>query len=220
VSGRTPCPLCDPHQERANRIWDRFAPHYDAGLLLLERRLAGWRQELLAGVHGRVLEVGAGTGANLPHYPPGTDLVLTEPSARMLGRAQARAAELGRSADIQLAPAQSLPFPDATFDAVVSTLVFCNVPEPAAGLAEIRRVLKPGGRLLMIEHVRPPNPLLAAAFFCLDLFTSRLWGEHLTRETAREVAREGFEVEENRPLWLWGVFRRIVGRLPPQTASR
>jgi len=211
VLKRTPCPICDPRQERNDRIWDRFAPHYDAGLLLLERRLAGWRQELLAGVRGRVLEVGAGTGANLPHYPPGTDLVLTEPSAGMLSRAQARAADLGYAPDIRRASAQSLPFPDAAFDAVVSTLVFCNVPEPAAGLGEIRRVLKPGGRLLMIEHVRPPNPLLAGVAAGLDLITARIWGEHLTRETQREVARAGFEVVEDVPLWLWGTFRRIVG---------
>lgn len=220
MSEPNPCPACDPVQERTNRTWNRLAPHYDARLLLLEKRLARWRLELLGGVRGRVLEVGAGTGANLPHYPPGIELVLTDPSVGMLHRARARSRELGLEPAIEPAPVQNLSFPDSSFDAVVSTLVFCNVPDPAAGLAEIRRVLKPAGRLLMIEHVRPPNPFLATAFSGLDLFTSRIWGEHLTRQTAREVAQAGFELVEDRPLWLWGVFRRIVGRLPPQAASR
>jgi ubiquinone/menaquinone biosynthesis C-methylase UbiE len=122
---------------------------YDPFLALGERRgMAAHRRALLAGVSGQVLEVGAGTGLNLPFYGPDTEVVLTEPDPAM----RARAAR--RGATVVDARAEALPFEDGAFDAVVCTLVLCTVDDPAAAVAELRRVLRPGGRLLFIEHVR------------------------------------------------------------------
>lgn len=132
------------------RFYDRvLAPTEEAGLGEL-------RRELLASADGRILEIGAGTGVNLEHYPQGSEaIVLTEPDRHMASRLRSRLASKPRAAFIEVVecPAESLPFPDASFDTVVCTLVLCTVPEPEETLAEVSRVLKPGGRLLFIEHV-------------------------------------------------------------------
>jgi ubiquinone/menaquinone biosynthesis C-methylase UbiE len=140
------------------------ARFYDVFLALSERRgMRMRRRALLAGAHGRVLEIGAGTGLNLDHYPAAVDeLVLTEPEPGMCWRLEQRAAAGGREASVVHAGAEDLPFPDGSFDAVVSTMVLCTVPDPAAAIAEIRRVLRPDGKLLFIEHVRADDePRLA-----------------------------------------------------------
>jgi ubiquinone/menaquinone biosynthesis C-methylase UbiE len=143
------------------RLWARAgALVYDPFLSLGERLgMAARRRDLLAPLHGRVLEVGAGTGLNLPHYPAAvTELVLTEPEPAFHGRLRRRA---GGAARIVAAPAEALPFPDASFEFVVSTLVLCTVADPSAALRELRRVLRPDGRLVFIEHVRADSPRLA-----------------------------------------------------------
>lgn len=138
---------------RAHR-W--FAAAYDRMTASAERGPVGRaRRELLAPLSGDVVEIGAGTGANFEHYPQGVRVTALEPDPHMLKRARARLDTLGRTdIDLRLEPAESLPFPDASFDVAVSTLVLCTVADPAASLAEIRRVLRPGGRLVFIEHVR------------------------------------------------------------------
>ena len=140
------------------------ARFYDLFLALSERRgMRTRRRALLSDAHGRVLEIGAGTGLNIDHYPAAVDeLVLTEPEPGMCWRLEQRATASGRNASVVQAGAEELPFPDGSFDAVVSTMVLCTVPDPAAAMAEIRRVLRPGGRLLFIEHVRADDePRLA-----------------------------------------------------------
>jgi ubiquinone/menaquinone biosynthesis C-methylase UbiE len=136
---------------------------YDSFLALGERRgMAAQRAELLAQARGRVLEIGAGTGLNLPHYPQHLDeLVLTEPQSAMAAGLHKRIAGLARPVTVVEAGAQELPFPDASFDTVVSTLVLCTVPDADAAITEIRRVLKPGGRFLFIEHVLADGERLA-----------------------------------------------------------
>jgi SAM-dependent methyltransferase len=141
------------------RLWARFgALIYDPFLALGERRgMAAHRRALLAPLHGRVLEIGAGTGLNLRHYPDAVEeLVLTEPEPAFHARLRRRA-----PAAVVAAPAEALPFDDASFDFVVSTLVLCTVADPAAAVRELRRVLRPGGRLVFIEHVRAESPRLA-----------------------------------------------------------
>jgi ubiquinone/menaquinone biosynthesis C-methylase UbiE len=143
--------------ERPSSLYERFSARiYDPFVWLGERRgMAARRRDLLAAARGRVLEVGAGTGLNVPHYPSGIDeLILTEPVASMARRLERRAAKREVQPRVVVAPAERLPFPDDAFDTVVSTLVLCTVPEPDRALAEIRRVLKPSGSLLFIEHVR------------------------------------------------------------------
>jgi ubiquinone/menaquinone biosynthesis C-methylase UbiE len=144
--------------------WGRaFAAIYDRGLRASEEAgLREMRRELLAGAGGRVLEIGAGTGANLDLYPDGIEeLVLLEPDPHMAKRLRAKLADSGRTATVVESPAEQMPCEDASFDTAVATLVLCTVPDPAAALAEASRVLKPGGRLLFVEHVRSGNPALA-----------------------------------------------------------
>jgi ubiquinone/menaquinone biosynthesis C-methylase UbiE len=124
--------------------------------------LAARRRELLGAARGRVLEVGAGTGINLEHYPEGVEeLVLVEPERSMARKLAQRQRELGRSAQIVEADAQALPFPDRSFDTVVGTLVLCNVGNPQSALREMRRVLRPDGSFLFLEHVRSDDPRAA-----------------------------------------------------------
>jgi SAM-dependent methyltransferase len=132
---------------------------YDPFFWLAERAgLAARRRALVRQARGRVLEIGAGTGLNLRHYRDDAELVLSEPEEAMADRLRQRVAALGRPATVVIAGAEALPFADAEFDAVVSTLVLCTVPDQDAALREIRRVLKPGGQLLFMEHVRSDSP--------------------------------------------------------------
>src|SRR5437868_3266033 len=140
-----------------------FAALYDT--VSKRSEAAGMREErrqLLAGIEGATIEIGAGTGLNLEHYPEAvTRLVLVEPDRHMRRRLRRRVEALDRAAEVLDASAEQLPFPDATFDTAVVTLVLCSVPDQEAALAEIARVLKPNGCLLFIEHVRSGDPKLA-----------------------------------------------------------
>lgn len=140
-----------------------YAAFYDRMITGSEKAgLADQRKALLAGARGRVLEIGAGTGANLPHYGDTVEmLTVTEPDEAMARRLEQRARELGRQVDVVRAPAEQLPFDDGSFDVAVSTLVLCTVPDQLDALAELRRVLVPGGRVLFIEHVRADERRLA-----------------------------------------------------------
>ena len=140
--------------------WQRLsAVLYDPFFWLAERAgLAARRRDLVRQARGRVLEIGAGTGLNLRHYADDAELVLSEPDAAMADRLRRRVAGRERPATVVLASAEALPFADGEFDTVVSTLVLCAVADQAAALREIRRVLRPGGRLLFMEHIRSDSP--------------------------------------------------------------
>lgn len=178
--------------------WGRgFAALYDWCLSGTEEAgLHEMRVELLAGARGRVLELGAGTGMNLEVYPDAVEeLVLTEPDPHMAKRLRAKAAGSGHAATIVEAPAERLPFEDASFDTAVATLVFCTIPDPAAALAELKRVLRPDGQLLFLEHVRSEEPRLARWQDRLE----KPWrflgdGCHCNRDTVATIAASGFEL--------------------------
>jgi SAM-dependent methyltransferase len=178
---------------------DRIGPAiYELVGRMAEKEFAAHRRAVVGQARGRVLEIGAGTGFNFAHYPPEVnEIVAVEPSRGMLKRAEHRAAELRRSVQIVEAAAESLPFEDASFDTVVSTLVLCTVEDQVRALAEIRRLLKPGGRLLFIEHVRSDDPRRARWQDSLE----RPWGViamgcHPNRATLEQIEAAGFEVEE------------------------
>jgi len=184
-------------QDLYDATWGRlFAAMYDRSLKATEEAgLGEMRRGLLAGAAGRVVELGAGTGVNLGLYPEAVEeLVLVEPDPHMAKRLRARLADSPRPARILEAPAEHLPYPDASFEVAVATLVLCTIPDPAAALAELRRVLVPGGRLLLIEHVRAEDPGVARWQdrlekpwrFCGD-------GCHCNRDTAATLAAAGFE---------------------------
>jgi ubiquinone/menaquinone biosynthesis C-methylase UbiE len=198
-------------------LWERiFAAAYDPFMAASEETgLARHRQALLATASGRVLEVGGGTGANLPFYGDGvTEVVITEPSAPMAGRLARKLARRTLRAPVRLvqAPAERLPFEAASFDCAVTTLVLCTVADLARSLAEVRRVLKPRGRLLFIEHVRSDHPPLArwqdrlrvpwAWFGC---------GCQCNRATVEAVLAAGFKIVELR--------RDMLPKAPPVVKS-
>lgn len=178
---------------RTRRRYDRVAGIYDALEWMMEFRFRGWRRELWSLVAGeRVLEVGIGTGKNLPFHPRGPAITAIDLSEKMLRRARRRQARLGARAEILVADVEALPFADASFDEVVATFVFCSVPDPVAGLRELRRVLRPGGRLLLLEHVLSKRPLIARLMNWADPIPFHLWGAHINRDTLENVRVAGF----------------------------
>jgi SAM-dependent methyltransferase len=180
--------------DETRRRYDRIAPMYDALEWLLEFRFRGWRRELWAGVRGeRLLELGIGTGKNLPFHPAGADVTGVDISEGMLRIARKRAAAEGCPVDLVRADVQELPFDDASFDVVVATFLFCSVPEPVCGLREAMRVLRPGGRIVLLEHVLSEKRGLRTLMRWLDPLPAHLWGAHIDRPTAQHVEAAGFE---------------------------
>jgi ubiquinone/menaquinone biosynthesis C-methylase UbiE len=180
--------------------WGRaFTAFYDRAMKSTEEAgMRETRREVLAGARGRTIDIGAGTGINLDLYPADVgDLVLAEPDPHMLKSLRAKAAGSRREPTIVEAPAGSLPFEDDSFDTAVFTLVLCTVPDPEAALAEAARVLKPGGRLLFIEHVRSEDPGLARWQDRLE-GPWRFLGDgcHCNRDTAATIEASPFEIEK------------------------
>jgi len=165
--------------------------------------MRGRRKVLLAQARGRVLELGAGTGLNVAHYPDELDeLVLLEPDAAMRQRLASRLRRVGRHAVVVDADAERLPFADASFDTVACTLVLCTVPAPDKALAEIGRVLRPGGRLLFIEHVRAESPTLAhAQDRLLEPWRRFACGCRCNRATVELMRACGFQVDAREASW-------------------
>ena len=182
-------------------MWDKAAPTYDRQMGLLERIwFGGGRQWLASRARGRVLEVGVGTGLTLPHYGDVDSLTGLDLSPEMLARARERAAELGRDVELLEGDAERLPMADATFDTVLSALVLCSVPDPARAIAEMKRVLVPGGRLLLLDHVGSTCAPLYGAQWAFQQVTARLAGEHFTRRQVPLVKDAGFDVVEHERL--------------------
>jgi len=183
-------------------LWSRiFAAAYEPLLRSSERNgLAGLRAGLLTQARGRTLELGAGTGLNLAHYPAAvTELVLTEPEAPMATKLEQRVRERGLSARVVRAGAEQLPFADASFDTVVATLVLCTVADLERSLEEARRVLRPGGQLLFLEHVRHPEGARGRRQQRLTPIQRRVaCGCHLDRATPAAIAEAGFVLHDER----------------------
>ena len=191
--------------------WGRgFAAIYDRAFEATEEAgLREMRREVLAQASGRTVDLGAGTGANLGLYPEAvTDLVLAEPDPHMLKQLRAKVGEEGVGVEVVEAPAEDLPFADSSFDTAVFTLVLCTVPNPDAALAEVGRVLRPGGKLLFVEHVRSEDAGLAHWQDRLE----KPWrfigdGCHCNRDTVATIAASSFELQ--------GVERGRLPKAPP-----
>lgn len=176
-----------------------------------------WREGLVADLEGDLLEIGFGTGESLPFYRRAASLHAIEPNAARAAEARRAVADLERQrgalafpVTVDVAPAETLPYPDTHFDHVVSSLVFCSVNDPRRALAEIRRVLRPGGALHMIEHVRPENRLMAGvADVMTPLWKRMAWNCHINRPTVQTLHDEGWNVTILRSRL---VFRRILAR--------
>jgi ubiquinone/menaquinone biosynthesis C-methylase UbiE len=204
----------DPKATEATRKrYQRIAPLYDLMETLPEQRYQSWRQCLWSLAEGpQVLEVGVGTGKNMPYYRGDLQVTAIDLTPGMLEKARGRAQELGLDVDLRLGDVQELEFPDETFDTVVSTCVFCSVPNPILGLQEILRVLRSGGRLLMIEHVRSENPLLGNVMDLLNPVVVRTMGPNINRHTVENVDRAGLIVDRVEDLGLGDIFKLIVAR--------
>jgi ubiquinone/menaquinone biosynthesis C-methylase UbiE len=183
---------------------------YDAWMTVLERGGFGrWRREVVREVRGTVLEVGTGTGRNLPLYPDDARVVATDPDLLVLRKARTRAP----GAPLVVARAEALPFPTGSFDGVMSSLVFCSVDDPASGLSEIRRVLRPEGTLHMLEHVRSENRFVAWLQDRIQpLWTWIAGGCRPNRRTERSVLEAGFTIEPD-SFRGKGVMRRFRARI-------
>jgi len=192
---------CPTPTARQKQVWDKAAPSYDKQIAFFEKiQFAGGREWLGARAHGRVLEVAIGTGLSLPHYPADVTITGIELSPAMLAIARQRAADLRLDADLREGDAEHLPFSDASFDTVVCALALCTIPRPAAAIAEMRRALVPGGRLLLLDHIGSTWPPFYAAQWLLERITIRTAGEHFTRRQLPLVQAAGFQVTETQRL--------------------
>ena len=199
--------------ETARRRYNRFSPLHDfleskAGRSQFRR----WRELLWSKAEGvNILEVGVGTGGSLAHYPQGTELTAIDFSPGMLKRAREKAIGQQAAGRLLLMDVQNLGFKDNTFDTVVASLVFCTVPDPVRGFREIKRVVKPGGKVLLLEHVLSSNRFIAGLMNMVNPLTLSILGDNVNRKTVENVAKSGLVVE--RVTSLGGIFKLIEARM-------
>jgi len=204
---------------RWRRYWDKHAKGYDRQMTFFDRRLFGdTRTWVCTRAHGEVLEVAIGTGLNLPHYPEGVRLTGVDFSPAMLAIARRRASELGVQVDLREGDAQALDVPDASFDTVVCTFGLCAIPNYRQAVAEMGRVLRPGGLLLLADHVASTARPVRAVQRLLELVTVPLQGEHFLRRPLESVRAQGFEVEIQER-FTRGIVERVAARKPGSDGS-
>lgn len=198
--------------ERIRDIYDGLADCYDSLIRLPEKLLfSGGREWVCSRARGKVLEVAVGTGRNFSYYPEGVHLTGVELSPLMLRAARNRAEGLGVEADLRIGDARRLPFPNESFDTVVFTLALCTIPGEQKALSEARRVLKPSGLLLLLEHVRSTNAAVRLIQRLLEPFTVRFQADHLLRDPLDHLPAVGFEVETLERS-KWGIVERVLAR--------
>src|SRR6266571_4727525 len=200
--------------QRVLRLYEKEAHKYDRQMRFFDRLLfAGGREWVCQQAAGQVLEIGVGTGRNLPHYRDDVPLIGVELSPAMLEIARARARELGREVELRVGNAQALDFPDESFDTVVCTLALCTIPDARGAVAEARRVLRPGGHILLLEHVRSPLLPVRLIERLLEPLAVRFAADHLTREPLDYLVAEGFEIAQLERSKL-GIVERVRARKP------
>ena len=205
-------PIPSSETDRVRLIWEKLAPKYDGQMGFYDKVLFGdSRRWVCSRAEGNVLELGLGTGRNLDRYPPGTRLTGVDFSAPMIELAGLRAERLGRVIDLQLSDAQALEFPDGSFDTVVCTLALCSIPDDRLALREVKRVLRPGGRFLSLEHVASHIAPVRVGQTVLDWISVRKEGDHQLRNPLPHLRAFGFEIEVVERL-KWGIVQRLVAR--------
>jgi len=206
-------------EERLRRYWDKHAGSYDKQMGFLDRHLfAGSRDWICAKAEGQVLEVAIGTGLNLAHYPAEVQLTGVEWSPAMLDIAKDRAGQLGRAVDLRLGDAQALEFPGACFNTVVCTFSLCAIPDDRQAVAEMARVLRPGGLLLLADHVEATSWWARAAQALIEVASVPAGGEHFRRRPIMQVRALGFTIEDQDRFKL-GIVERLAARKPDQAGA-
>lgn len=204
----------DMSVDRLRAKWDKYAPRYDRDIGFFERvQFGGGREWVCSQAHGDVLDVAVGTGRNLAFYPDGVRLTGIDFSPAMLEIARARAAELGLEIDLREGDAQVLPFPDASFDTVVCTLGLCGFPDERAAIAEMHRVLRPSGTLLLLDHVCSHHKLIHFGQWLLEKMTVRMLGDYQTRRPLPLVEQVGFVIRRQERLKA-GMVERVAAVKP------
>jgi ubiquinone/menaquinone biosynthesis C-methylase UbiE len=212
--GEHPASRLPDETERVREIWERFAPRYDRQIRFFERLLfEGGREWVCGRARGDVLELGIGTGRNIPFYPGEVRLTGIDLSPATLEVARRRTEKVGRGADLRVGDAQSLDFEDGAFDTVVSTLTMCSVPDHHRALSEAARLLRPGGRLVMLEHVRSPVVAVRWGQRLLNPLSVRFVADHLLREPLDAIKGLGLEVVKLERL-RWGIVERMLAVKP------
>lgn len=182
--------------ELTRKRYNRIAPVYDLMEWFVERAsFKKWRKMLWDQVDGdEVFEIGVGTGKNIPYYPSNAQVTSIDLSEVMMSYAKRRAKELPREVNFQLMDVETLTFPDNSFDTAVASFVFCSVPRPVAGLGEIGRVVKPGGDIWLLEHVRINRPIIGLLMDFLNPIIVRLMGANINRQTVKNIETAGLKV--------------------------
>jgi ubiquinone/menaquinone biosynthesis C-methylase UbiE len=201
---------------RRQRAWDKQAARYDKQIGWWERRLLGQdnRAWVCSRADGDVLDVAIGTGLNLPFYGPGHSVVGIDLSPAMLEIARQRAVELGRDVDLREGDAHDLTFDDGSFDSVVCTFSLCNIPDPDRALGEMNRVLRVGGRLILVDHIRSSVKPIYWLQKGIEVVSVRIDGDRMTRRPSETVEQHGFQITE-RERFRWGIVERLLALKSP-----
>lgn len=194
------------HTEIIKQRYDRISSLFDVMDHMIR---VSWRKDLLEYLQGIILEVGVGTGANLPYYPSNVHVTGIDFSPKMLAKAEEKIERAKAKVILREMDAEKIDFPDNTFDTVVSTCVFCSVPDPVKGLKEIRRVVKPEGKIVMLEHMRSENIVAGKMLDLINPLTIRIVGANVNRKTIENIEKAGLKIEQQSNL-MTSIMRKLI----------
>lgn len=191
----------DKHTEIIRKRYNRIASVFNMMDIMMEsRRMKEYRIAIWKAAKGKVLEVGVGTGKNIDYYPGNVEVTAIDFSENMLEKARQKAGKLSRKVDLRLMDVQQLEFADETFDTIITTCVFCSVPDSIKGLKEIKRVCKKDGQIIMLEHVKSKKPFVGSIMDWLNPLVVRIVGANINRDTVGNLRRAGLDITVEKDL--------------------